>query len=139
MNTSQVGPLRVIGEVASTLRHVEDAPRQPDEGAPPASLSIRPELADAMGGLEPGDRILILTWLHLADRQVLVTRPRNEPARPPTGVFATRSPARPNPIGLHETTITGIRGTEIEVAELEAVDGTPIIDIKPALGPAPGR
>jgi len=129
-----LGPLRVIGEVTSPLGRIEDCPRQPDEDAPGATLVIRGELIDALKGLQPGDPILVLTWLHHADRDVLTTRPRGDSERPVSGVFATRSPNRPNPIGIHETTITGIRGCEVDVAHLEVVAGTPILDLKPVLG-----
>jgi tRNA-Thr(GGU) m(6)t(6)A37 methyltransferase TsaA len=95
---------------------------------------MTPEVIDALNGLEPGDPILVLTWLHHADRDVLTTRPRGERERRLTGVFATRSPDRPNPIGIHATTIMGIRGSEVDMTHLEVVNGTPIVDLKPVLG-----
>ncbi len=126
--------LEPIGHVESTVTDPSAAPRQPDEGAPPATLVIRPELEPAVDGLRPGDRIVVLTWVHLARRDQLTTHPRNDRTRPPQGVFSTRSPDRPNPIGLHDATIVAVDGTRITVDHLEAVDGTPVIDVKPALG-----
>jgi tRNA-Thr(GGU) m(6)t(6)A37 methyltransferase TsaA len=100
---------------------------------------LRPDLEAAVDGLAAGDRIIVLTWLHQADRQKLMTRPRGDSTRAVTGVFATRSPDRPNPIGIHDTTVTRVMRTQIEVSQLEALDGTPILDIKPALGAIPDR
>jgi tRNA-Thr(GGU) m(6)t(6)A37 methyltransferase TsaA len=124
--------LHPIGAVQSKLHRREDAPRQGDEGAPDAWLLLSPQFVEGLGGLTPGSEIVVLTWLHLADRDLLKVHPRNDILAPPTGVFATRSPDRPNPIGLHRVTIMEIdlqRG--IRVQPLEALDGTPIIDIKP--------
>ena len=123
--------LQPIGFVYSQLHHREDAPRQGDEGAPEAWLHIAPQFFPALDGLAPGAEIVILTWLHLADRACLAVHPRNDTGAPLTGVFATRSPDRPNPIGLHRATIVEIdphRG--LRVQPLEAVDGTPILDLK---------
>jgi tRNA-Thr(GGU) m(6)t(6)A37 methyltransferase TsaA len=125
--------VRPIGEVRSALRSRADAPRQPDEGAPPARIEIAPRTGAALGGLAAGDRVVVLTWLHLADREVLQTRPRDDPARPVVGVFATRSPDRPNPVGLHPCVVLAVDETGLAVDALEAVDGTPVIDIKPVL------
>lgn len=127
--------LRTIGIIESPLRHREDCPRQPDENAPPAVLRMEDWATAALKGLSPGDEIIVITWLHRADRDTLTTQPRSDPARSAAGVFATRSPDRPNPIGLHATTITSVQGNEIHVAHLETLDGTPVLDIKPVLGP----
>ena len=94
---------------------------------------------DALRDVWPGTEVLVLTWLDRARRDVLVVHPRDDLNRPETGVFSTRSADRPNPIGLHPTTVTAINGTRVGVAHLEAVDGTPVLDIKPLLGPPPGR
>lgn len=126
--------LRPIGKVVSTLTSADDAPRQADEGAPPARIMVDEAVATALEGLAAGDRVTVLTWLDRADRTTLTTRPRNDPDRAPTGVFATRSPDRPNPIGLHDVTITAIDGTTVQVDALEALDGTPVLDLKPVLG-----
>jgi tRNA-Thr(GGU) m(6)t(6)A37 methyltransferase TsaA len=126
--------LRAIGAVRSELRDPADAPRQGDEGAPHAQLVLAPDVVPGLDGLQVGDELLVLTWLHLARRDVLHTRPRNDPARPEQGVFTTRSPDRPNPIGLHRVRVLALRSDVIEVDGLEAVDGTPVLDLKPVLG-----
>src|SRR5262249_36618143 len=124
-------PTVVCGAVCRTLA---DAPRQASEGAPPAAVVLDPRYAAALHGVEPGDVLVLVTWLDRADRDVLQVHPRDEAWRPLTGVFATRSSDRPNPIGLHP-----VRGTAVEkpatlrVAALEAVDGTPVLDVKVAL------
>ncbi len=125
--------IRPIGYVRSSLDDRRNAPRQPGEGAPDAWLVLDDSVRDAVEGIEPGTDILLLTWLHLADRAVLRTRPRDDPRRPETGVFATRSPDRPNPIGLHRVHVVEIDGTRVHVAHLEAIEGTPIIDVKRVL------
>jgi tRNA-Thr(GGU) m(6)t(6)A37 methyltransferase TsaA len=125
--------LRPIGSVESSLTDLAAAPRQGDEGAPDARLVLEPELAEAVDGIAPGDRLVVLTWLDRADRSVLRVHPRDEIARPLQGVFATRSSDRPNPIGLHEVVVLDVVGTTLHVRPLEAVDGTPILDIKPVL------
>ena len=122
-----------IGVVESTLTDLEAAPRQGDEGAPDAWLVIDPAVGDALEGVSVGDEIVVLTWLHQGNRSVLRTHPRNEVDRPEVGVFATRSPDRPNPIGLHEVTVLAIDGLRVQVDRMEALDGTPILDIKPVL------
>jgi len=123
--------VRPIGVVRSTLRAVAEAPNQAFEGAPEALLEIEPAFADAMHLLEAGDELIVLTWLHLADREVLQTHPTGDERRPLTGVFRTRSSERPNPIGVHRVTVTAREGaTGLRVGALEAVDGTPIIDLK---------
>jgi tRNA-Thr(GGU) m(6)t(6)A37 methyltransferase TsaA len=126
--------LRPVGVVRSPLGDRADAPRQADEGAPAAEVVIDESVAPALAGIGVGDRIELLTWLHLGDRTTLTTYPRNDTSRPLAGVFATRSPDRPNPIGLHTVTVTAVEGNVVRVAGLEAVDGTPVIDIKPSLG-----
>ena len=126
--------LRPIGHVASQLTDAATAPRQPDEGAPAATLIFEPEILDALSNLHVGDEIILLTWLDRADRTVLRVHPRGDRSRPQEGVFSTRSPHRPNPIGLHRVEITAIDGTRIQVRSLEALDGTPILDVKPLLG-----
>ncbi|MEU7144156.1 tRNA (N6-threonylcarbamoyladenosine(37)-N6)-methyltransferase TrmO [Nocardia sp. NPDC046473] len=126
--------VRPIGWVESPLTDPAVAPRQGDEGAPPARIRLCTEVFEAASDLRPGTEVLVLTWMHQADRDVLTVHPRGDTSRAPTGVFATRSPARPNPIGLHRVTITGIDGPVLSVDALEAVDGTPVIDLKPVLG-----
>ncbi|WP_031518130.1 tRNA (N6-threonylcarbamoyladenosine(37)-N6)-methyltransferase TrmO [Streptomyces sp. NRRL F-5123] len=127
-----------IGRVESPLVAREDAPRQGDEGAPDAWLVLRPDVAEGLRGLLPGTEVLVLTWLDRADRGRLVVHPRGDPARAPQGVFTTRSPDRPNPVGLHRVLVTAIEpapdGPRLRVTGLEALDGTPVVDIKPLLG-----
>ncbi len=125
--------IRPIGHVRSSLDDRTNAPRQPDEGAPDAWLDFDDDVRDALQGIEPGTDVLLLTWLHAADRTVLRTRPRDDPRRPETGVFATRSPDRPNPVGLHRVHVLEVDGTRVHVAHLEAIDGTPIVDVKTVL------
>ena len=125
--------LEAIGFVRSPLLLRELAPRQGDEGAPRALLELGSDVRDGLRGIAPGDELVVLTWLHQARRDVLLTHPRNEPARPLTGVFATRSPDRPNPIGLHRVRVLSADDGVLEVEPLEAIDGTPIVDIKPVL------
>ncbi len=125
--------LKAIGRVESSLRELESAPRQPDEGAPDAWLDFDPGVQEGLASLRPGDEILVLTWLHRARRDVLTVHPRGDPSRPPEGVFSTRSPHRPNPIGLHSVRVTAVQGRRVRVDHLEAVAGTPIVDVKPLL------
>ena len=125
--------IRPIGFVRSPLRSRAEAPLQGNEGAPDAWLVLRENVAAGMEGIAPGDEIIVLTWLHEARRDVLRLHPRTDPNLPLTGVFATRSPDRPNPIGLHRVRVLDVRPGGIEVGPLEAIDGTPIIDIKPVL------
>ncbi|MGW3893261.1 tRNA (N6-threonylcarbamoyladenosine(37)-N6)-methyltransferase TrmO [Micromonospora chokoriensis] len=132
-------PLRPVGRVASPLTDAADAPRQGDEGAPPAWLIFDPQVGPALRDLRVGAELLVLTWLDRARRDVLVVHPRGDRSRPETGVFSTRSPHRPNPIGLHRVRVLGVDGLRIEVADLEALDGTPILDVKPVLGAADER
>ena len=127
--------LRPVATVRSTLTDVASAPKQAHEGAPEAWLEFDPALLGALDGLRVGDEIVVLTWLDQADRDVRRVHPRGDPANPVQGVFSTRSPARPNPIGLHPTRILAIDGARVRVSELEAVDGTPVVDVKPVLRP----
>lgn len=126
--------LRPIGRVESTLTERHTAPKQGDEGAPEAWLVFDPRVADGIRDLRPGADMLVLTWLHRAHRDVLAVHPRGDDERPETGVFSTRSPDRPNPIGLHRVGIVAVDGTRVLVRHLEALDGTPIVDVKPVLG-----
>lgn len=123
-----------IGIVRSILVNLEVAPRQGDEGAPEAWLELFAPFAPGLSGIVVGDELIVLTWLHLAERDVLRVHPRGRLDAPLTGVFATRSPDRPNPVGLHPVTVLEVRGHRLRVAPIEAIDGTPIVDIKPVLG-----
>jgi tRNA-Thr(GGU) m(6)t(6)A37 methyltransferase TsaA len=131
--------LEPIGVVESPLLDLADAPCQGDEGAPDACIVVAEGLAEALHGLAPGDQVIVLTWLDRADRSVLEVRPRSDPTRPVQGVFSTRSPDRPNPIGLHEVEVLRIDDTRLWVRNLEAIDGTPVLDLKPALDPPGAR
>jgi tRNA-Thr(GGU) m(6)t(6)A37 methyltransferase TsaA len=128
-----------IGEVESPLTDPAHAPKQGDEGAPEAWLVLRPDVVDALDSLRAGDRIIVLTWLDRARRDVLKVHPRDDPANPMRGVFNTRSQDRPNPIGLHVVEIASIDGNRVRVRNLEAVNATPVLDIKPVLGPRSRR
>ncbi|GAA3623557.1 tRNA (N6-threonylcarbamoyladenosine(37)-N6)-methyltransferase TrmO [Lentzea roselyniae] len=127
--------LQPIGHVESPLTDRASAPKQGDEGAPESWLVFAPEYARAMRELTAGQEVLVLTWLDRADRSVLAVHPRGDTTRQETGVFSTRSPDRPNPIGLHRVRILGVDGLKVLVADLEALDGTPVVDVKPVLGP----
>jgi tRNA-Thr(GGU) m(6)t(6)A37 methyltransferase TsaA len=128
-----VGSLRAIGRIRSSLKARKNAPRQGSEGAPDAWLEIRSFAAPALDGLRVGDQVIVLTWLHEARRATLKVHPRGDQSNPLTGVFATRSPDRPNPIGLHPVTIRSIDKNRLLVGPIEAIDGTPVLDIKPVL------
>ncbi|WP_432950735.1 tRNA (N6-threonylcarbamoyladenosine(37)-N6)-methyltransferase TrmO [Kribbella sp. CA-253562] len=123
-----------IGRVESPLTELADAPRQGDEGAPDAWLVFDPAYRDGLKDIGPGDELLLLTWFDRAARDALVVHPRGDVTRPPTGVFSTRSPARPNPLGLHRVTVLAVDDLRVHVSGLEALDGTPLIDVKPVLG-----
>lgn len=125
--------LVAIGTVESPLADRGSAPKQGDEGAPDAWLIFEPRVADGLEGIAVGDELLVLTWLDRAARDVLRVIPRGDSTRPETGVFATRSPDRPNPIGLHRVTVVSIDRLRLRVRDLEALDGTPILDVKPPL------
>jgi tRNA-Thr(GGU) m(6)t(6)A37 methyltransferase TsaA len=130
--------LRPIGWVRSILKQREECPHQGWEGAPEAWLEIAPEFLDGLDGILPGRELIVLTWFHLAQREVLKVHPRGNPARPLRGVFSTRSPDRPNPIGLHRVAVIEIAdGCRVRVKPLEALDGTPVIDLKPVLAAPP--
>jgi tRNA-Thr(GGU) m(6)t(6)A37 methyltransferase TsaA len=122
-----------IGVVESSLTDPATAPKQGDEGAPEAWLVFEPEVLEALEGIREGDRVILLTWLHRARRDVLRGHPRDDLANPLQGVFNTRSSDRPNPVGLHEVEVLSIDGRRVRVRPLEAVDGTPIVDVKPVL------
>ena len=125
--------LRSIGTVESPLLDRDAAPLQGDEGAPEAWLAFDPEIGEGLRDLRRGSEVLVLTWLHRASREVLTVHPRGDPNNPLRGVFTTRSPDRPNPIGLHRVSVVAIDGNRVRVRDLEAIDGTPIIDLKPVL------
>lgn len=127
--------LSPVGRVESSLADRADAPRQGEEGAPDAWLVLDPALEAGLEGVRPGDWVVVLTWLDRADRAVLRVHPRDEPGRPLQGVFSTRSADRPNPIGLHEVEVLAVEGTRVHVRPLEAIDGTPVLDLKPVLRP----
>jgi len=134
MRSSNRATLRAIGRVHSPLKRAADAPKQGDEGAPDARIQIEPAFQRGLDGIATGQDLLILTWLHRADREVLAVHPRDDPNNPLTGVFATRSADRPNPIGVHRVKVLEIlKEGWLLVHGLEAIDGTPVVDIKPAL------
>jgi tRNA-Thr(GGU) m(6)t(6)A37 methyltransferase TsaA len=123
-----------IATVDSPLTDRAAAPKQGDEGAPEATLVFEVGFAEALEGIETGDVLVLLTWLDRASRDVLRVHPRDDVTRSEQGVFSTRSADRPNPIGLHRVTVLGIEGPRMRVSGLEALDGTPVVDVKPALG-----
>lgn len=125
--------LAPIGVVRSTITRREDAPRQGREGAPDAWLEVNESVAEGLGGIEVGQDIIVITWLHQSRRDVLTVHPRDDETIPLTGVFATRSPDRPNPLGLHRVSVLEIVGHRLRVGPIEAIDGTPVVDIKPVL------
>ncbi len=122
--------VRPIGFVRSSLKRPEDAPMQGEEGAPDAWVELERDLAEGLDGIAEGQEIVLITWLHQARRDLLKLHPRDDPALPLAGVFATRSPARPNPLGLHPVRVRAVEGSKLRVGPLEAVDGTPVVDIK---------
>jgi tRNA-Thr(GGU) m(6)t(6)A37 methyltransferase TsaA len=125
--------IRPVGYVESPLTDRSTAPKQGFEGAPEAWLVFDPDVAEGIRDLAVGDEVFVLTWLHRSRREVLAVHPRDDPRNPETGVFSTRSQDRPNPIGLHRVTIAAIDGSRVLVRDLEAIDGTPIVDVKPVL------
>jgi tRNA-Thr(GGU) m(6)t(6)A37 methyltransferase TsaA len=132
MSTFEIRP---IGKVSSNLKTLDAAPRQADEGAPEAWLVFEPEAVEGLRNIRPGDELVLITWLDRARRDVLSVHPRGDVARAPEGVFSTRSPHRPNPLGLHDVKVTAVEGGRVRVRGLEAIDGTPIVDLKPVLSP----
>jgi tRNA-Thr(GGU) m(6)t(6)A37 methyltransferase TsaA len=130
-----VEPLTLVpvGRVESPLTDRSQAPKQGHEGAPDAWIAFEPAVADAIRDLEPGTEVIVLTWFDRAHRDVLMTRPRDDPAADERGVFSTRSPDRPNPIGLHRVEVLAVEGLRVHVRNLEAIDGTPVVDVKPVL------
>ena len=129
--------IKPIGVIRSDLTNREAAPHQGYEGAPDAWLEMDSTVLEGLEGIAVGDEMVLVTWLHQADRDLLKVHPRRDKNRPLTGVFATRSPHRPNPIGLHRVTVLEIAGNKLKVGPLEAMDGTPIVDIKPVLPQSP--
>jgi tRNA-Thr(GGU) m(6)t(6)A37 methyltransferase TsaA len=125
--------LRQVGVIRSPLSSRHEAPKQGHEGAPDAWLEVQPWAADALLGISPGDQLIIITWLHQGNRETLRVRPRRDPNNPLTGVFATRSPDRPDPLGLHPVVVRAVEGTRLLIGPMEVVDGTPVVDIKIAL------
>jgi tRNA-Thr(GGU) m(6)t(6)A37 methyltransferase TsaA len=130
---SEAYTCRPVGHIRSSLQSTQQAPLQGSEGAPDAWVEIDPAFARALSGVAAGDDLIIITWLDRANREVLDVHPRGDPNNPITGVFATRSPHRPNPLGLHRVTVREIAATRMRVGPLEAIDGTPIVDIKAVL------
>jgi len=125
--------IKIIGRIHSELKRVEDCPLQENENAPEAIVEIFPEFLEGIKNIKPGSKILLLTWLHQADRSVIKCVPRNNYDSPMIGVFSTRSPDRPNPIGIHSVKIISIENNRLKVSSLEVLDQTPLIDIKPVL------
>jgi tRNA-Thr(GGU) m(6)t(6)A37 methyltransferase TsaA len=125
--------LKFIGKINSSLKRIEDCPLQENENAPTAELIILPEFIEAIKDITIGSNILLLTWLHQADRSVVKCVTRNNYGAPLKGVFSTRSPDRPNPIGMHTVKVLGIDNDVIKVSALEVLDQTPLIDIKPCM------
>jgi tRNA-Thr(GGU) m(6)t(6)A37 methyltransferase TsaA len=128
--------LAPIGFLRSPLKERGAAPRQSREGAPDAWLDVDAAVAEGLEGIEVGAELIVITWLHQAARDILKTHPRNDQTRPLTGVFATRSPDRSNPLGLHRVTVREIAGSRVKVGPIEAIDGTPVVDLKPVLSTA---
>jgi len=125
--------LNIIGEIHSTLKKKEDCPLQENENAPEATIEIYPEYLEGIKNIDPGSDVLLLTWLHQADRSVIKCVTRNNYDSPKVGVFSTRSPDRPNPIGIHSVKVLAVENNFIKVSALEVLDQTPLIDIKPII------
>lgn len=125
--------LRPIGVIRSTLTTRAEAPKQGKEGAPDAWLEMNPEVAAGLEGMKVGSEVIVVTWLHQAKRETLRVYPRGDRSRRLTGVFMTRSPDRPNPLGLHRVLVRSVDGTRLRIGPIEVIDGTPVVDIKPAL------
>jgi tRNA-Thr(GGU) m(6)t(6)A37 methyltransferase TsaA len=136
---TRVHELHPVGVVRSPLADRTSAPRQGDEGAPEAWIELTASVVEALEGIAVGDELIVITWLHEARRDVLKVHPRDDESRPLAGVFATRSPDRPNPLGLHRVTALEVVAGKLRVGPLEAIDGTPVVDIKPVLQALPER
>ena len=132
-SNTKVAQLRPVGVIRSSIKKRSDAPKQGREGAPEAWLEVSSFAMECLDGLTAGADVIVLTWLHQARRHVMKVHPRSNPRNPLTGVFATRSPDRPNPVGLHRVTIREIAKNRLRIGPIEAIDGTPVIDIKPVL------
>jgi len=130
---TETAVLRAVGVIRSPIVRRGEGPKQGNEGAPDVWLEVQPWAADGLLGIAAGDDLLVLTWLDQGQRDVLQVRPRNDPNNPITGVFNTRSPDRPNPIGLHPVTVRAVDGLRLRIGPMEAIDGTPVVDIKPVL------
>lgn len=130
--------LHPLGFLHSPLKQLEEAPRQGQEGAPDAWLELHATFAEGLEGIAVGDEIIVITWLHKAQRDTLKVHPRDDATRPLAGVFTTRSSDRPNPLGLHQVTVLEIVGNRVKVGPIEAIDGTPVVDIKPVYSPSAG-
>ena len=139
MKRSISDQLRPIGVIRSPIKERSKAPKQGSEGAPDVWLELKANVATGAEGLAAGDEIIVVTWLHRAERATLKVRPRSDPQRRLTGVFATRSPDRPNPLGLHQVTIRKVSKNRLRIGPMEAIDGTPVVDIKPVLCPVQQR
>jgi tRNA-Thr(GGU) m(6)t(6)A37 methyltransferase TsaA len=139
MRSSLTPPYSIqpVGFVRSNLRHRNEAPKQGHEGAPEAWIEVSGQFVEGLQGIAAGQQIIVITWLHQGSRDTLKVHPRRDPGAPLTGVFATRSPDRPNPLGLHRVKVREVAGNRIRVAPLEALDGTPVVDIKPVLVESP--
>ena len=133
LDTVRAAELRPIGVIRSELLDPGAAPKQGAEGAPDAWLEVQPWAAAALDGLAVGDEVVVITWLHAARRDTLKVHPRGDSNNPLTGVFATRSPHRPNPLGLHPVVVRAIDGSRLRIGPIEAIDGTPVVDVKPVL------
>jgi tRNA-Thr(GGU) m(6)t(6)A37 methyltransferase TsaA len=133
MQAARGARIRPIGVIRSVLKKPGAAPKQGAEGAPDAWLEVRPFARAGLEGLAAGDDVIVVTWLHRARRGRLRVHPRSDPRRPLTGVFATRAPDRPNPLGLHRVTVRRMTANRLRIGPIEAIDGTPVIDIKPVL------
>lgn len=133
MKSRRGAEVRPIGVIRSTLKTRAAAPMQGSEGAPDAWLEVSPFAAEGLDGVVAGDDIIVVTWFHRARRDILKVYPRSDRRRPLTGVFATRSPDRPNPLGLHRVTVRKVAKSRLRIGPIEAIDGTPVVDIKPVL------
>jgi tRNA-Thr(GGU) m(6)t(6)A37 methyltransferase TsaA len=133
MKTVETFSLQPIGVIQSEIKNRKNAPRSSNEGAPNAFLEIEPAYADGLHRMRAGDEIIVITWLHRAHRDVLKVHPRGNKSNPLTGVFSTRSPDRPNPLGLHRVKVLDIQAGRLHIGPIEAIDGTPVVDIKPVV------